>query len=104
MESWVSWLHRVHFGVSRIFMLYNLLLVMQVFLSTLYCRSLASMARDVLLSFIICFSRVSGASSWSVANWLNLAQCFVSNEWLLRALKNNLHPFMLGFVICSSGG
>ena len=104
MESWVGWLHRVHLGVSSIFMWCNLLLVMQVFLSTLYCRSLASMARDVLFSFIICFSRISGASSWSDWNWLNLAQCFDSNEWLLRALKNSLHPFKLGFVIWSSGG
>merc|ERR1712081_154992 len=65
VEFWVGWLHRVHLGVSSIFMWYSLLLVMQVFLSTLYCRSLASMARDVLLSFIICFSRISGANSWS---------------------------------------
>ena len=50
----------MHLGESSIFMLWSLLLVMQVFLSTLYCRSLASIAWEVLVSLMMCFSRVSG--------------------------------------------
>ena len=51
---------RVHFGESVIFMLNNLLFVMQEFLRTLYWRSLASMALEVLHRLMICFCRSGG--------------------------------------------
>ena len=47
VESCVGWLHSVQLGELMIFMWNSLLLVMQQFLSTLYWRSLASIALDV---------------------------------------------------------
>ena len=51
---------RVHFGESVMFMLNSLLFVMHEFLRTLYWRSLASMALEVLDRLMICFCRSVG--------------------------------------------
>jgi len=100
----VGWLHKVHFGESVIFILKSLLLVMQVFLKTLYWRSLASIALVVLDSLMMCCSSCAGGMLWSVENLLNLVQQLGSNEGLLRALKKCEQPFRLGLVISISGG
>ena len=94
----------MHFGESVIFMLKSLLLVMQLFLKTLYWRSLASMALVVLVSLIMCCSSCAGGMLWSVENLLNYDQQLGSNEGLLRALKKCEQPFRFGLVNCNSGG
>ena len=77
---------------------------MQVFLRTLYWRSLASIALEVLDSLMMCFSSSAGGMLWSVENLLNLVQQLGSNEGLLSALKKCEQPFVLGLVNCISGG
>ena len=77
---------------------------MQLFLKTLYWRSLASIALEVLDSLMMCFSSSAGGMLWSVENLLNLVQQLGSNEGLLRALKKCEQPFRLGLVNCISGG
>ena len=64
----------MHFGESVIFMLKSLLFVMQLFLKTLYWRSLASIALVVLDSLMMCCSSCAGGMLWSVENLLNLVQ------------------------------
>merc|ERR1711954_404517 len=93
VESWVGWLHKVHFGESVIFMLKSLLFVMQLFLKILYRRSLASIALVVLDSLTMCCSSCAGGMLWSVENLLNLAKHLGSNEELLRVLKKCEQPF-----------
>ena len=100
----MGWLHKVHFGESVIFMLKSLLFVMQLFLKTLYWRSLASIALVVLDSLMMCCSSCAGGMLWSVENLLNLVQQLGSNEGLLRALKKCEQPFRLGLVSSISGG
>ena len=100
----MGWLHKVHFGESVIFMLKSLLFVMQLFLKTLYWRSLASMALVVLDSLMMCFSNCAGGMLWSVENLLNLVQQLGSNEGLVRALKKCEQPLRLGLVSNISGG
>ena len=73
-------LHKVQLGELVIFMLDNLLLVMQQFRSTLYWRSLASIALEVWLSLIMCFSSRGGGILYSMVNWLNLSQFLGSKE------------------------
>ena len=104
VESWVGWLHKVHFGESMIFMLKSLLFVMQLFLKILYWRSLASIALVVLDSLMMCCSSCAGGMLWSVENLLNLAQHLGSNEELLMALKKCAQPFRLGLVSSIFGG
>ena len=85
-------------------MLCSLLLVMHVFLKTLYWRSLASRALEVLVSLMICFSNCAG-SMWCVSeNLLGVGQLLLSNLELLIAFDMCLQPLMLGLVSCSSGG
>ena len=100
----MGWLHKVHFGESVIFMLKSFLLVMQVFLKTLYWRSLASIALVVLDSLMMFCSSCAGGILWSVENLLNLGQQLGSNEGVLRALKKCEQPFRLGLVTSISGG
>ena len=76
---------------------------MQVFLRTLYWRSLASIALEVLDSLMMCFSSSAGGMLWSVENLLNLVQQLGSNEGLLNALKKCEQPFVLGLVNCILG-
>ena len=61
--------------------------MMQLFLKTLYWRSLASVALVVLDSLMMCFSSSAGGMLWSVENLLNFVQQLGSNEGLLSALK-----------------
>ena len=75
-------LHRVQLGVLMIFMLDNLLLVMQQFRSTLNWRSLASIALEVWLSLMMCFSSRGGGMLYSVAKESNLVQLWGSKESL----------------------
>ena len=78
--------------------------MMQLFLKTLYWRSLASIALVVLDSLMMCFSSSAGGMLWSVENLLNLVQQLGSNEGLLRAFKKCGQPFRLGLVSSISGG
>ena len=78
--------------------------MMQLFLKTLYWRSLASIALVVLDNLMMCFSSSAGGMLWSVENLLNLVQQLGSNEGLLRALKKCEQPFRLGLVSCILGG
>ena len=78
--------------------------MMQLFLKTLYWRSLASIALVVLDSLMMCFSSSAGGMLWSVENLLNLVQQLGSNEGLLRMLKKCEQPFSLGLVSSISGG
>ena len=73
--------------------------MMQLFLKTLYWRSLASMALVVLVSLIMCCSSCAGGMLWSVENMLNLDQQLGSNEELLSAWKKCVQPFRFGLVI-----
>ena len=91
-------LHRVHIGESIIFHMYNLLFVMQMFLSNLYWRSFASGILEVLASFAICLAIVSGGRLCSSENFCKVPQCL-----LLKVLGNIsfakcLQPFLLGRV------
>ena len=80
----MGWLHSVQLGELMIFMWYSLLLVRQQFLSTLYWRSLASIALDVWLSLIMCFSRCCWEMSKSAEKVLNFVQQSVSKKSLLN--------------------
>ena len=95
---------RVHLGESVIFMSNDLLFVMQEFLRTLYWRSLASMALEVLDRLIICFCRSVGEMWCSVENLSNLDQSLGLNEEVLSASEMCLQPFVFGCVSRSSGG
>ena len=95
---------RVHFGELMMFMLNNLLFVMQEFLRTLYWRSLASMALEVLDRLMICFCRSVGEMWCSVENVSNLDQSLGLNEEVLSASEMCLQPFVFGWVSRSSGG
>ena len=83
----MGWLHKVHFGESVIFMLKSLLLVMQLFLKTLYWRSLASIALVVLDSLRMCCSSCAGGMLWSVENLLFLVQQLGSNEGVTKGVE-----------------
>ena len=78
--------------------------MMQLFLKTLYWRSLASIALVVLDSLIMCFSSSAGGMLWSVENLLNLVQQLGSNEGSLRELRKCEQTFRLGLVSSISGG
>ena len=95
---------RVHFGESVMFILNSLLFVMHEFLRTLYWRSLASMALEVLDRLMICFCRSVGEMWCSVENMLNLDQSLGLNEEVLSASEICLQPLMFGWVRRSSGG
>ena len=100
----MGWLHKEHFGESRIFMLCSLMLVMRVFLKTLYWRCLASSALEVLRSLMIRFSNCAGSMGCVSENLLSVGQMVLSNLGLLLAFDMCLQPLMLGLVSCSSGG
>ena len=95
---------RVHFGESVMFILNSLLFVMHEFLRTLYWRSLASMALEVLDRLMICFCRSVGEMWCSVENVSNLDQSLGLNEEVLSASEMCLQPLMFGWVSRSSGG
>ena len=100
----MGWLHKEHFGESKIFMLCSLLLVMHVFLKTLYLRSLASRALEVLVRLMICFSNCAGSIWYVLEQFLSVGQVVRSNLGLLLVFEMCLQPLMLGLVSCSSSG
>ena len=80
------------------FHLKSLLLVMQVFLSILYCRSFASGIFEVLASFMICFATMSGERLWSSVNLSRVPQCLGLKVLGNISLARCLQPFLLGSV------
>ena len=91
-------LQRLHIGESVTFHLKSLLLVMQVFLSILYCRSFASGILEVLVSFVICLATASGGRLCSSVNFSNVPQCLGLKVLGNIALARSLQPFLLGRV------
>ena len=85
-------------GESIIFHLKSLLLVMQVFLSILYCRSIALGILEVLASFEICLTTVSGGRLCSSVNFFSVPQCLGLKDLGNIALARSLQPFLLGRV------
>ena len=80
------------------FHLKSLLLVMQVFLSILYCRSFASGIFEVLARFMICFATRSGGRLWSSVNFPKVPQCLGLKVLRNISLAKCLQPFLLGRV------
>ena len=85
------------------FHLKSLLLVMQVFLSILYCRSFASGIFEVLASFMICFATRLGGRLWSLVNLPRVPQCLGLKVLGNISLAKCLQPFLLGSVFRSIG-
>ena len=81
----------------------NFLFVMQVFLSTKNCRSLASISLLVRASLIICFSSLTGGISCVEESFAKFDHAPSSKVSLLINFENSLQPLMLGEVICRSG-
>ena len=102
-ESCCGCVQRWHMGESKMCHLCSLLFVMQVFLRTKNCKSLASMSLLVFANFMICLWSLSGGI-WCVdENFVKLDQSASTKELLQINLENSLQPLMFGEVSCSMG-
>ena len=83
--------------------LYSFRFVMQVFLKTKNCKSLASISLLVLANFVICLWSLSG-EIWCVdENFAKLGQSASTKVLVQINLENSLQPLIFGEVSCIMG-